>query len=109
MQRILLADDHHIVRQGFRALLERGGFEVIAEAEDGDEAVRLTETHRPDVAVLDLGMPRLSGMDCARQILSRDANAAIIFLTVHSEEHQVVEALRIGVRGYVVSFRRPAS
>ena len=105
MQRILLADDHHIVRQGFRALLERGGFEVIAEAEDGDEAVRLSETHRPDVAVLDLRMPRLSGMDCARQILSRDAKAAIIFLTVHSEEHQVVEALRVGVRGYVVKLQ----
>jgi DNA-binding NarL/FixJ family response regulator len=105
MQRILLADDHHIVRQGFRALLERGGFEVIAEAEDGVEAVQLAETHRPDVAVLDLGMPRLGGMDCARQILARDAHSAIVFLTVHSEEHQVVEALRIGVRGYVVKLQ----
>lgn len=102
MDRILLADDHHMVRQGFRALLERAGFEVVAEAEDGREAVDLAETHHPDIAVLDLAMPRLSGLDCAREILARDANTAIIVLTVHTEEHQVVEALRVGVRGYVV-------
>jgi DNA-binding NarL/FixJ family response regulator len=102
MERILLADDHHIVRQGFRALLERAGFEVVAEAEDGREAVDLAETHHPDVAVLDLAMPRLNGLDGAREILARDPDTAIIVLTVHTEEHQVVEALRVGVRGYVV-------
>jgi two-component system, NarL family, response regulator NreC len=100
--RILLADDHHIVRQGIRALLERGGFEVVAEAEDGADAVRLASTCRADVAVLDLAMPRLSGIDCAREMLSRDARAAIILLTMHAEEDKAVEALRAGIRGYVV-------
>jgi DNA-binding NarL/FixJ family response regulator len=103
MVRVLLADDHQMVREGLRALLERCGFEVVAEAEDGRAAVDLAETHHPDVVVLDLAMPRLNGLGCAREILSRNGNTtAIIVLTVHSEEHLVVEALRAGVRGYVV-------
>ena len=104
VESILLADDHRIVRQGFVRLLN-GAVPRRRRSEDGDEALHAAETHRPDVAVLDLAMPRCSGLDCARAMLVRDARAAIILLTVHSEEHQVVEALRIGVRGYVVKMQ----
>ncbi len=100
--RILLADDHHVVRQAFRVLLERQGFDVVAEAGDGSEAVRLAETHRPDVAVLDLSMPRLNGRDAASDILQRVPGVRIVLLTMHKDEHQVVGALRAGIRGYVL-------
>ncbi len=100
--RILLADDHVIVRQGFRALLEREGLEVVAEAADGHEAVRLAGELRPDVAVLDFAMPLLNGLDAAQEIRRRSAETRTILLTVHSEDHYVLEALRVGVNGYVV-------
>jgi len=99
--RILLADDHNIVRQGLRALLERANFEVVAEAGDGQEAVRLAETLKPDIAVLDLVMPVLNGLDAGRQIIQRGASA-VILLTMHTGEHHVAAALRAGIRGYLL-------
>src|SRR5947209_2463643 len=100
--RILLADDHHIVRQGLRILLERAGLEVVAEATDGLEAVRLAAAHRPDVAVLDLMMPQLNGLDASREILQRSTAKAAILLTMYTQEHQVAAALRAGIRGYLL-------
>jgi DNA-binding NarL/FixJ family response regulator len=100
--RILLADDHQMVREGVRALLERAGFAIVAETDDGARAVQLAQTDRPDIAVLDVEMPGLGGIDCARAILSSDLNIGVVLLTVHSDEYQVVTALRAGVRGYVV-------
>lgn len=100
--RVLLADDHRIVRQGFRALLEREGVECVAEASDGLDAVRLTKLHRPDVAILDLSMPQLNGLDAASEIVKACPATAVILLTFHTEEHQILAALRAGVRGYVV-------
>jgi DNA-binding NarL/FixJ family response regulator len=100
--RILLADDHQIVRQGFRAILERNAFHVACEAADGREAVRLAQAHRPDVAILDLFMPQLNGLDAAREILESNARTAIILLTMHAEDHQIIAALRAGIRGYVI-------
>jgi two-component system, NarL family, response regulator NreC len=100
--RILLADDHCIVRQGLRALLERAGFDVVGEAADGLEAVRLADLLQPDAAVLDLIMPTLNGLDAARQILARRPSAAILLLTMHTEEGHVASALRAGVRGYLL-------
>jgi len=67
--RVILADDHEMVRQGLRVLLEREGFEVVAEASDGREAMKLCETHSPEVAILDLAMPLLNGVDAAREII----------------------------------------
>lgn len=100
--RILIADDHPIVRQGLRLLLEREGFDVVAEATTGSEAVTLAQRTRPDVAVLDLVMPRLNGLDAARDILQLLPGTGIVLLTIRAEEHQVACALRSGVRGYLL-------
>lgn len=100
--RILLADDHQIVRQGLRALLEREGFDVAAEASDGLEAVRLARDLQPDVAVLDIAMPLLNGLDAAREVLKGSPRTKAILLTMHAEDHYVLEALRAGVSGYVL-------
>jgi two-component system, NarL family, response regulator NreC len=106
--RILLADDHVIVRQGFRALLEREGLEVVAEAANGHEAVRLAGELLPDVAVLDFAMPLLNGLDAAKEIRRRSPRTRTILLTVHSEDHYVLEALHAGVNGYVVKTQAAA-
>ncbi len=100
--RVLLGDDHQIVRQGFRAILESEGFNVVAEAVNGHEAVRLARQERPDVAVLDLVMPFLNGVDAGREILGSCPGTRVILLTMHTEEHIIVGALRAGIRGYVV-------
>jgi DNA-binding NarL/FixJ family response regulator len=100
--RILLADDHMMVRQGIRAVLEREGFEVVAEAMDGREAVKLAEKLKPDVAVLDIAMPLLNGIDAAREIRRVSPRTKTTLLTVHEETQYGVEALRAGVTGYVV-------
>ena len=100
--RIVLADDHHIVRQGLRALLEREGFAVVAEAENGRDAVQLTQKHKPDVVVLDLMMPTLNGLEAGREILQNRYATAAILLTMHTEEHQIAMGLRAGIRGYLL-------
>jgi DNA-binding NarL/FixJ family response regulator len=99
---ILLADDHVLFRQALRIVLEREGFTVQAEARDGQEAVRLAETLRPDIAVLDVAMPILNGLDAARQILKTNPRTKVIVLTMYTDDHYVLGALRAGVRGYVI-------
>lgn len=103
--RILLADDHIIVRQGLKVLLEREKFEVVGEASDGREAVRLALTLRPDLTVLDVGMPLMNGMDAARAILKELPRTRVILLTMYTEDVYVLTALRAGVSGYVVKTR----
>ena len=100
--RILLADDHPIVRQGLKVLLEREGFTVVGEASDGREAVRLVQECGPDIALLDLTMPMLNGIDAGRAILQTSPKTRIILLTMHAEDHHVLEALRAGFKGYVL-------
>lgn len=100
--RILLADDHRVVRQGLRSLLEYNGLEVVAEASDGQEAIQIARGARFDVAVLDISMPRMNGVDTAREILSVAPHARIVMLTVHTEERQIAAAFRAGVRGYIL-------
>jgi two-component system response regulator NreC len=106
--RILLADDHQIVRQGLRALLENEGFAVMAEASDGHEAVRLAQTLKPDVSVLDVTMPQLNGLDAARAILRASPTTKTVLLTMHTEDRYVSEALKAGVRGYVLKSQASA-
>jgi len=97
--RILLADDHEIVRAGLRLLIEkRADLEVVAEASDGREAVELARSHRPDVAVLDLWMPFLSGVEATRQIV-REGHARVLVLTMHESWSYVREALLAGALG----------
>jgi len=100
--RILLAEDHLIVRQGVKQLLTREGYSVVAEAADGREAVRLAREHCPDIAVLDLGMPLLNGVDAARQIHKVSPGTKAILLTFKKEVPYVVEAFRAGAKGYVL-------
>jgi two-component system, NarL family, response regulator NreC len=102
MLRILIADDHHIVRQGLKALLEREQFDVCADTADGQEAVRLARELRPDVAVLDFAMPLLNGLEATREIHLVSPQTQTILLTMHAEDRYVQEALRAGARGYVV-------
>ena len=103
MIRVLLADDHTIVREGLRALLmKEADIQVVAEAGDGREALGLAKEARPDVAVLDLSMPLLNGLEVARQITGWERGPQVILLTMHAEDRYVLEALRAGVRGYVL-------
>jgi len=100
--RIILADDHLIVRQGLRSILEREAYTVLGEAGDGREALRLAQELRPDVAVLDLAMPLLNGLDAAREIARVSPQTKAILLTMHTEDPYVMEALRAGVKGYLL-------
>ena len=103
MIRVLLADDHTIVRQGVRLCLEAmGDIEVVAEAEDGQVAVQLASELKPDVAVIDLTMPRLSGVQAIRQIKRDTSDVEVVVLSVHDSEAYVVQALRAGAAGYVL-------
>jgi DNA-binding NarL/FixJ family response regulator len=105
--RVLLADDHTIVRQGLRLLLQREGFEVVGEAENGAEAVRLATETVPDVVVLDYGMPLMNGLAAAREIMAVCPRAKLILLTMHADDRYVLEAVRLGVKGYVVKSQAP--
>jgi two-component system response regulator NreC len=100
--RVVLADDHVIVRQGLGLLLSRAGFEVVGEASDGHEAVRLARQLEPDVAVLDLIMPLLNGLDAGREIHAASPRTKVILLTSRQDEQLVLEALQAGIRACVL-------
>ena len=99
--RVLLADDHVLVRQGIRQFLEEAGdIEVVAEASDGDEALRLAEVHRPDLAVLDIRMPSGSGVEATRRIKERWPDARVLILTAYDDDPYVFALLQAGADGY---------
>ena len=101
--RILLADDHTMVRQGLRKLLEeRPDWEVIAEAGDGREAVRLVEQYKPDVAIIDVAMPLLNGVEATRQITKRAPGTRVLVLSMHADEAYVTRILQAGATGYLL-------
>ena len=100
--RLLLAEDHVMVRQGFRALLEQAGMVVIGEASDGPEALRLARAHQPQVAILDIAMPLMNGLETARRLREAVPQTKTIVLTMHTEEPYIFEALQAGVVGYVL-------
>jgi two-component system response regulator NreC len=99
---IVLADDHAMFRQGLSALLEREGYEIVGQATNGHEAIRMVRQLNPLLVILDFGMPLLNGIDAAREILKRSPAAQIILLTMYEDDAYVLEALKAGVRGYVL-------
>jgi two-component system, NarL family, response regulator NreC len=101
--RIILADDHTVIRSGLRLLLEQQpDFKVVAEAEDGRQAVQLVAEHHPDVVILDIGMPRLNGIEATRQIVAQEPHPNVVILSMHSDESYVLRALKAGARGYIL-------
>ena len=103
MLRILVADDHGIVRSGLKMLIERqGGMNVVAEAEDGVDAVAAAQRARPDVAILDVAMPRMTGIQAAREIRSHSPDTRVLLLSMHDDERYVQDALHAGASGYVL-------
>jgi DNA-binding NarL/FixJ family response regulator len=103
MIRVVLADDHNLVRAGIRALLERlPGVEVVGEASDGREALALVAREKPDLALLDIGMPALNGLEAAPRIAREAPGTRLVILSMHSDEKHVAQALRLGVAGYML-------
>ncbi len=103
MIRILIADDHGVMRRGLRLQLEQHeGIEVAGEAADGREAVRLAEELRPDLVIMDIGMPNLNGIEATAQIVKRNPEAGVIILSMHSDEEYLLRALSAGARGYLL-------
>jgi DNA-binding NarL/FixJ family response regulator len=101
--RILVADDHGIVRSGIKLLLERqADLDVVAEAADGVEAVEAALASHPDLCILDVGMPRMTGLQAAREIRSHLPDARVLMLSMHDDEHYLFEALKAGAAGYVL-------
>ncbi|MEX0739683.1 MAG: response regulator transcription factor [Pseudohongiella sp.] len=101
-KRVVVADDHAMFRQGLITMLEKAEFDVVGEAENGHEAIRLVRQLTPDLAILDFSMPLLNGIDSARDIQRRSPDTQIILLTMYDDDTCVLEALRAGIRGYVL-------
>jgi len=100
--RVLLADDHGIVRRGLRSLLEEAGHTVVAEAADGIEAARMCEEHQPELLILDIGMPKLSGIEVAARAQKLERPPAVIILSMHADESYIIRALTAGARAYLL-------
>lgn len=103
MIRILIADDHGVMRKGLRLQLEQHeGFEVVGEASDGRNAIRLAEQLRPDLVIMDIGMPNLNGVEATAQIVKHNPDIGVIILSVHSDEEYLLRALTAGAKGYLL-------
>src|SRR5262245_37502666 len=103
LTRVLIADDHPLVREGLRGMLQsRGGFDVVGEAGDGAEAVRLARVKAPDVVVMDLHMPAVGGIEATRMLRAAAPDAAVLVLTMFEDDESVFAAVRAGARGYVL-------
>jgi DNA-binding NarL/FixJ family response regulator len=104
--RVVLADDHHFFREGLRGMLSADGIAVVGEASDGEDAIRLAHELAPDLVVIDLKMPKTSGIDALRQIVATGPNAQVLVLTVLADEASVLEALAAGACGYLLKDTR---
>lgn len=106
---VLFADDHRLVRAGIRKLLEgAGGIEVVGEADDGREALKLVRVLRPDIVLMDIGMKGMNGLDAAERVVRKFPSTRVIILSVHGEEEYVARALRSGARGYLLKDCAPS-
>jgi DNA-binding NarL/FixJ family response regulator len=106
--RVVLADDHPVVREGYRRLLERaGGIEVVAEVEDGESAYRVFCELLPDVLVIDINLPGISGIEAARRVLAREPAAKVLIFSMHEDVVFASRALQAGARGYVTKSSAP--
>lgn len=99
--RVLLADDHRMLREGLKRTLEENGLLVVAEADDGEEAIRLALAHDPDVIVMDVTMPNMDGVEATRQLRAQRPDARVVMLTMHSDQDIVANAIRAGASGYL--------
>lgn len=106
--RVLVVDDHHLFRTGLRRLLTEHGFEVVGEAPDGDAALDLVEARRPEVVVVDLHMPRVSGVEVVRAVVERHPSIHLLALTVSFSENDIVDAVEAGAVGYLLKDADPA-
>ena len=100
--RILLADDHGVVRKGLRSQLQGEQFEVVGEAADGREAVQLADAQKPDVVVMDIAMPGLSGIEATSQIVKRNPKTSVVIFSMHSDDTYLSRALAAGAKGYLL-------
>ena len=105
--RVLIADDAAFMREMLRDILTEGGFEVVAEAEDGEEAIAKYREHQPDLVTLDIVMPRKSGIDALRELQALDPSSCIVMCSALGQEALVMEALEAGARDYVVKPFKP--
>jgi DNA-binding NarL/FixJ family response regulator len=107
--RILLADDHSVMRTGLRALLERQpGLEVVGESENGRETIKLADSLKPDIVIMDVGMPGLNGIEATQAIVSQHPATAVVILSMHADESYVMRALKAGARCYLLKDSAPA-
>ena len=103
MIRIAIADDHGVMREGLRLqLMQHEGFEVVGEAVDGRQAVKIAEELAPDVMIMDIGMPNLNGIEATTQIVKRNPKVRVVILSVHSDEEYLLRALNAGAKGYLL-------
>lgn len=107
MSRLLLADDHAVVRHGLKIVLEQAGYHVVAEAENGERALQLWQEHHPDLGILDLDMAGVGGMETLQRILARDAHARLMIFSMHDDSIYAARAMQAGARGYIVKTDAP--
>lgn len=105
---VVLADDHQMFRQGLKFLLEGEKYRVVGEAENGQDAIRLSRQHHPQIAILDYSMPVLNGIDAAKEIQRQSPETAVILLTMHENEEYALEALKCAIRGFVLKHQAAA-
>ncbi|MCA9665289.1 MAG: response regulator transcription factor [Myxococcales bacterium] len=102
MIRVAISDDHALVREGLQRILRERGFEIVGEAANGVEAVALVEKHHPDVILLDISMPEKDGIEATREIVALDVGTRVLILTMHTDEHYALRALRAGALGFIL-------
>ncbi|MDQ0227151.1 response regulator transcription factor [Metabacillus niabensis] len=101
--KIVIIDDHQLFREGVKRILDfEPSFEVVAEGDDGEEALEIVETHKPDVVIMDINMPKVNGVEATKQLIEANPEAKVIILSIHDDENYVTHALKTGARGYLL-------